>query len=239
MVSRFLAVCSGAIKVATLALLALHLCLTLLYVMPQNPLRLPATALLDMTIGLYARQNWNLFAPNPVSVNHAILVKCLMSDEVKAEMLALPRQQATDGWFDLSRPFWMAFQSNRFSAYERVVRPQTNVIRSYLSGGSQLAPFSEACAKKNDKSACEQYEKSLTEVRRSAEPFLRKIGSAFCRDLMPAGGHSYVALRVRTTPAVPWSKRHDESFQPESTDVSLGVYPMDWGVSLTGLYRGR
>lgn len=225
-----------AVKAASLCVLVSHLFLTVLYAMPPNPVKVPIAGLLDATVGVYARQNWSLFAPNPVSSNQVLLAKCFEVEDLKAEIQALARHQETSGWTDLSSPFWAAFQGNRFTAYDRVVRPQSNVLRTYLSGGFSLRHLQDSCQNKNDKGACEVFEKSLVEIRKASEPLLRKVGSAFCKDSALVTSNTYVALRVRTSAVAPWSKRH-HSDAVEFSDVSLGIYPLDHDVASTGLFK--
>lgn len=229
----------GLVKVISLGILAVHLLLTALYVLPPNPIKVPVSGLLDMTIGWYARQNWSLFAPNPVSQNQQLLAKCLEYDGVKDELKAEAERRETAGWADMSSPFWTSFQNNRFSAYGRLVRPQTNSIRAYLSGGSALASFADSCNRKNDQEACEIYQKGLAETRKSTETILQKIGSVFCREYAPEAAISYVALRVRVSSTVPWSERHNPAFVKDSTDLSLGVFPIDRQVALSGVIRAE
>lgn len=232
----FVVLTRRGVKAASLCVLVVHLVLTIIYAMPPNPVKVPIAGLLDVTIGVYARQNWSLFAPNPVSSNQVLLAKCFEVADLKTEIQALARHQETGGWSDLSSPFWTAFQDNRFTAYDRVVRPQSNVLRTYLSGGFSLRHLQDSCQNKSDKEACEVFEESLVEMRKSSEPFLRRVGSAFCKDSTLVTSHTYVALRVRTSPVAPWSKRHNSDAVAFS-DVSLGIYPIDHDVASTGLFK--
>jgi hypothetical protein len=137
----------------------------------------------------------------------------------------------------VSTPFWKAFQDRRFSAYDRVIRPYTHALRTYLSGGHALAEWDTACRIKNDTDACEVYDKALTTVRDDMESSLRKLGSAFCGEYRPEAGVVAVALRARLTPAWRWSQRHNDQDDRPAHDVSLGVFTLDRSVAGPGIFR--
>lgn len=236
--NRWRRVLAALIKCTTLVLLALHFVLTVIYVLPPNPIKLPLLGLLDVTIGVYARQNWSLFAPNPISANQAMLARCLTAAELKHESDTMRQGRATSGWADVSTPFWKAFQANRFSAYDRVIRPYTHALRTYLSGGHALAEWESACRVKKETDACEVYEKALVAVRDGMETSLRKLGSAFCAEYRPDSGVVAVALRARLTPAWRWSERYNDPGDRPAQDISLGVYTLDHAVAGPGIFRG-
>jgi len=227
------------IKTLSLSALVLHFALTLLYVLPPNPIKVPLLGVLDLTIGLYARQNWSLFAPNPISANQAMLAKCLTAAEMIEERRALARAAASSGWLDLSTPFWTAFQQNRFSAYDRLIRPYSHAVRNYLSGGYALQEWDRACRENQDGEACDTHAKSLEAARTSAGPVLRKLGSVFCAEHRPDDRIVAVALRARVTPAARWSQRHDRHTARPSSDVSLGIFTIDHSIAGPGLFRAQ
>jgi hypothetical protein len=122
------------VRMIILAWLIVHFTLTILYVSPWNPLRNTVYPFLNATIGTYFSQNWNLFAPIPISADFSLLVRPLTSDEFKiAQAHGLP----SNGWYDLSAPMWTAFQHNRFSAYARMGRPEDQAIAHYLNQSQQ------------------------------------------------------------------------------------------------------
>ncbi len=122
------------LRIMTVLWLIAHFTLTLIYVLPLNPVKLAWQPFLNATIGTYFPQNWNLFAPDPISADFALVVRPLSSDELKvAEAKGLP----SDGWYDLSSLLWTKNQNDRFSAYERLSRPATKAILNYLDQPDQ------------------------------------------------------------------------------------------------------
>ena len=77
------------------------------------------------------------------------------------------------------------------------------------------------------------------QYRAAAEPALRKFGSAFCKDIAADRAFTHVALRVRVTPAAPWSERNNSAYERAHSDLSLGIYTLDRDVANTGLYLAR
>jgi hypothetical protein len=225
------------IKAATLGVLILHFALTVLYVLPPNPVKVPLAGLLEVTIGFYARQNWSLFAPNPIAANQAMLAKCLTADESQAESDAIRHGRTTAGWADVSTPFWLAFQHNRFSAYDRVLRPYTHALRTYLSGGHPLTEWEAACRTKNDSEACDVFTQALADIRSHMETSLTKLGSAFCSEYRPGDAVVAVALRARLTPAWRWSQRFNAAADRPSQDVGLGIFTVDRSIAGPGIFR--
>ena len=215
-------------RLVALAWLVVHFILTLAYVMPVNPVKIVLQPFLYATIGTYFSQNWSLFAPNPVSSDLVFLARPLTD----AEVAAIPTHGLpTTGWYDLSTPLWERFQKNRFTAYDRLARPQGSSVRRYLSGGSELAPWWEAC-RKGDADACDFFDTQLTFARAQAAKLFAKIASAFCNDVQ--SGASFVAVRVREKLSVPWSVRY--TAQPQVREIDLGVYPVDKTVTGPRLY---
>ena len=224
----------GTVRIFALCWLAVHFALTVLYVMPVNPIKPSIQPLLAATIGTYFPQNWNLFAPNPVSSDLAFLVLPLTASMARE---AAEGRMPSEGWYDLSTPLWEHFQQNRLTAYDRLARPQASGIRMFLNGGSQLAPWAEAC-RKGDDDACELFEERLTSARALARTFLVRIASAFCNDIVPHRADvTFVALRMRERTSVPWSLRYTSERTERLLD--LGVHPIDRGVVAPGLYVGK
>lgn len=222
---------SWGVRIATLVWLVVHFTLTLIYVMPSTPIKTKNKLFLDMTIGTYFQQNWSLFAPNPLMNDQALVARCLSAEEgAAADAGALP----TKGWRDLSTKFWARFQQNRFSAYDRLVRPQSNAIREYMAGGFDIEGWIKAC-KRGRQEACKIADETFSKSRKAAAATLKKIGSSYCLEVNP--GATHVALGLHETPAAPWSQRYSDE-APMPKDYSLDVYPIDRTVATMGLHSG-
>lgn len=212
------------VKATATVVLVFHLLLTTVYVLPDNPVKAQLLPLLNATVDVYARQTWNLFAPNPISTDFILLARCLDSSLDPAAVAALLATDESSGWANLSQPLWQGFQAQRFAAYDRLARPFTATVRTYVNGGTGLNRWRSACLDKGDKPACEVYERGVARAREASEPKLQRLGSAVCNGIAP--GSVAVALRARVESAVPWSRRYDRGFRPQTNDVSLGLHPI-------------
>jgi hypothetical protein len=216
-------------RIGILVLFFAHFALTVCYVMPINPIRIKLNRVLGNTIGRFFRQNWSLFAPSPVQSNQRMLVRPLTAQEAAAATLP------ADGWYDVTTPVIARHQQNRFSAYDRLNRTQATALRDYFGGGIMLHPWMEACAH-GDKKACQHYQDGLNAQRRFDSDLLRRTASAFCKDIqMPC---AKVAVRIRESPAAPWSARHDNRPMP-SQDFDVAVFDFDPEVVPAGIYATR
>ena len=215
------------VRIGSLVWLVTHFVLTALYVIPPNPVNMALQPLLDATIGTYFGQNWSLFAPNPVSADTALLVRCLEPGESEPAV-----GQPSDDWYDISTPFWKAFQRNRFSPYDRLVRTQTSAIREFTGNSTVITEWRSAC-EKGTPGACETLDKLLKNDRTIAGAYLRRIGCAFC--LAHSRSVSRVALRLRTTLTIPWSQRHDKVSR-KVEDSDLESFPVEHDIETPSLY---
>jgi hypothetical protein len=162
---------SNIVRAGTLLWLFVHFTLTLAYVLPVNPIKVRHMGILDRTIGTYFQQNWSLFAPNPLSNDQALIARCLSAEEAAAaEVGKLP----TEGWHDLSTSFWTRFQQNRLSAYDRLVRPQSNSIREFMAGNPGLQEWYESC-QRGQKEACKKMEEGFKLSRKVASSSLKSL----------------------------------------------------------------
>ncbi len=219
------------VRLLTLFWLAAHFALTVVYVMPLNPMNAAMQPLLNATLGTYYSQNWRLFSPEPLARNYALLIRPLSAEQAIASKNDLP----SDGWFDVTTPFWVRFQRNRFSAYDRLTRPQLNAILNWLTGGTGLEAWQQSC-QMGDTKACAYFEEELRLVRVQEAQVLTRVASAFCKDVAEAcRGATHVALRAREESGVAWSQRYSAA-RPAVHDMELGVYPIDADVAGAGIY---
>lgn len=226
------------VRAGTSCCLIAHFTLTLLYNLPLTPLKMVSQPILEATVGTYFQQNWSFFAPDPIAANYSFLVRPLKAGETARQPRIGPvsaQSLPSDGWYDITSPLREQFQKHRFSAYERLARPQSNAMRQYL-GLPDLAPWMDACAS-GDQAACKFYENQLRLARSRATALLARIASAFCNETFPDRDVLSVALRIRQRPVAAWSQRHVKKSVTKEADVDLGVFGIDRNVSGSGLYR--
>lgn len=115
------------LRVITVLWLAVHFFLTFLYVLPTTPVEQILEPFIDATIGRFFNQNWDLFAPNPIDTDYALLVRPLTNNELKiVNVRAVPN----GGWYDVSSPIWTQL-GHPFAAYVKLSNVITNATSSY------------------------------------------------------------------------------------------------------------
>jgi hypothetical protein len=219
-------------RVAVLLGFVVHFALTLVYVSPLNPLKMLLRPLVYTTIGVYFPQNWNFFAPSPLSVNYTLLVRPLQAQDLAS---ASGGRLPADGWYDITAPLWSAFQKNRFSAYDRLARAQSAGIRTYLGSSPELDSWVDAC-KNGDGDACTFTQRQSQISRAGAASLLSKVASAFCNERFLNQNVTSVALRIRRETPPSWSQRY--TGKPIAEDINVGIFPIDRTIAASGVYAG-
>jgi hypothetical protein len=222
-----------AAKAFSALVVALYLSLTVIYVTPLTPVQRQLHPILQDTVDEFFSQNWSLFAPSPMAENYTLLVR---------PMAGVPGESGDslrvlkEGWYNLSEPLWERFQQNRFSAYGRVARPQSNAVRQYITGGYNLRHLSEACDQ-GDEEACSTYRKQMGKARERAAGRMARVASAFCKDIgLPKSRCTHVAVRIRIDTPPPWSKRYSD--RDSTRYYNVGVLETDYSVVPSGLFKG-
>ena len=221
--SRARRVAVGAVKAFSVCWLVGHFALTVIHVMPINPLKNEVGPVADAVLRPLFIQNWSLFAPSPIQTNYSLLVRPLSGAEAASYDATGSLPEA--GWYDLSSPLWARFQANRFSAYDRLTRIHSAAIRQWLSGGLDMVAVSKAC-QKGDEEACDRFADERADRQGDAGGTLAHTASSFCQDLAASGrACDRVALRIRAVGSVPWSERYTGS--PDTVDVDVDVVRAD------------
>jgi hypothetical protein len=214
--------------VSSLAALLVYAGFTTLSVMPLNPLKIVVQPTVSRYFDRFFSQNWNLFAPTPVSTDMVIEARCLTAGERAVTGAAMPR----DGWSDISQPLWRGAQGQRFSAYGRLIRPQTSAAREMLYGMGDVQVVGKLCTH-GDANACELLQKQRDMGLRIAKRHLTRIGSAFCAD--HGQGYTAVAMRVRERNAIPWGDRGKGESGTERI-VEAGIFDLARDVAAPGIF---
>ncbi|MED3038000.1 DUF5819 family protein [Bacillus tropicus] len=83
-----------------------HASMTVLYNSPINPIKVKLGFIIDNYMNPLFSQNWNLFAPNPVSTNMDIVTRGGYKDSNGNEK--------TTDWVNITKTFTTNLQNNRF-----------------------------------------------------------------------------------------------------------------------------
>lgn len=186
-----------------------HFSLTILFVLPPNPIK-TTIKLPSIYIGKYFYQDWGLFAPDPISMDISVLVKCVDNNESET-----PFWNITD---DFNR------YNNRKNRIQRVV---VNYAHSYINASREEMPLLKLCNINPDHASCAQLRKAENDRREASKEGLRRVASAFCADIQHATNIEYekAHILIELSKVPPWSKRYTES--PTKSFLNLGIVALD------------
>lgn len=199
------------------AVLSVHFAITLVYLMPLNPITLHIAPLVERYMAPWFVQNWRLFAPNPINETRMLLVAC--------------RVQQADGttvetaWVDVSTPLWDAQARQRFSVAAWLDRSQAHAVELYFDRNEVLI------ALERQRTPEDSAVNRLADTIRTAEGarhtlatrVLARLGSVYC-DRWYGTGRT-VATRVSL--AVLRFPRFSQRQLPD-TDGEMRFYPFAW-----------
>jgi len=198
--------------------LAVHFGFTLLYLAPANAVGLRARPIVNRYMEPYFRQNWSLFAPDPLVDTRHLLVSCRVSDG---------RGGTRDTeWADITTPLREKRAVYRVGPSAPLERTQMGPLHMILAPGDRLV---ERLARRKDAEAqfaslLAEYESERARAAERGHRLLRRVASAACDRILGAGATSAVAMRMRVTESPPFSHRSD----PLSTSASRYV-EFPWG----------
>ncbi|GAA5347144.1 hypothetical protein CLV97_11615 [Planifilum fimeticola] len=107
-------------------LLGIHFLMTILYLAPDNLLKRRFSEPLQRYMDPLFAQNWQLFAPNPISQHRSLVIKAKYRDPGTGEIRETP-------WKDITRPQVRDVWENRLFNGDRALRFQTSAIKMYQS----------------------------------------------------------------------------------------------------------
>lgn len=181
---------------AIVLLLSLHFFSTIVYVLPFNPTKL-LTGSFQSYIQKYFPQDWGMFAPNPVSTNMRVLIKCI-GQNIQTPVL------------DASSGFSKNHKLNVFAAQERIGR----VIYNQAFSINAVARSEEILLKKcKIDSSLKQCEELSTTIKKRNNAVIKneisRTAKVFCNDMMTIYPGNYLKydLYIGRSPVVRWSER--------------------------------
>jgi hypothetical protein len=104
----------------------MHFLLTILYLAPDNLLKRRFSEPLQRYMDPLFAQNWQLFAPDPISQHRSLVIKAKYRDPATGEI----RETL---WMDITRPRVREIWENRLFNGSRALRFQTSAIAMYRS----------------------------------------------------------------------------------------------------------
>jgi hypothetical protein len=180
--------------VAGFTLVAFHFTMTILYVLPLNPVKISVGADVERYMAPYFRQRWALFAPDPPLDNKILLLRYRLEKNSLVE---------ESEWHDLDTMVLEARRENLLSPLERFGRVNRAVLAAAMGTyDGVLDLFREQLEKRfkdqvpRDADGVDDEERRWaraaakiteykTEELKAMRPFLYRAGGSTCQALYP------------------------------------------------------
>lgn len=112
-----------AVVLALITALVVHYAIIWVYLTPDNPLKLSVWKQVSGYVHPIFAQNWQLFAPNPISQDELVHVKVRWREEGTQKVWET-------AWIDLTTPIFNGIHRTRIGPYSKLARPHTGVKES-------------------------------------------------------------------------------------------------------------
>lgn len=205
-----------ALLALSCALAAFHIGMTALYNLPANPIK-TQTSLPERYINVMFSQNWQMFAPDPVSADMLVKVQCLTG---------VAGGEGSSEVYDIVSGFWDKGINN---AFERMSRVMSNAAFVAITPNDAEALLLRSCENGTEKS-CAEYRKKKAAREALGMNQVKRISAYFCADLSQLRGANYTHSNVwvSTRPVPRWSQRHDPpaTWPREVKQYSISAYPL-------------
>jgi len=177
------------------------------YLTPPNPVKAQWLPVVTRLAHPLFAQNWHLFAPDPVRMNHVLTVRCRLGTTVTA-------------WHDLTKPMLARHHRTRMSPMSRLLRVHQNAIRLYLGWtADEWRPL--VCRRDPRSPACRGDGADLAQEREMGAHLLRRSASLFCDGLAGRGRTEAVQMRVLIHQPPFWSRRDRPDSEGHTRFISL------------------
>ena len=220
-------------------LLVWHFAITILYLLPLNPVRLAYGEVVDAYIVPYFRQRWALFAPDPPLDNKILTLRCRIEQGGVIEETS---------WHDLDTFVLQARRRNLLSSLERFGRVNRAVLASSLGAQDTVSSLVNEQIDRRFKDAPPRDEEGVDEEERrwarasalvvqrkqdevtAVRPFVYRAGYATCQALYP--GRHIVGSQFRIV--LHEFPRYSDRAKPDSEGPKR-AFMLEWGDAQPGV----
>ncbi|MBD7938937.1 MULTISPECIES: DUF5819 family protein [Cytobacillus] len=175
---------------------------------PLNPVSMKQQNFFHSYMHPLLFQQWNLFAPEPVSHTDRIAIKVMNNQGDESE------------WFDIGRPLLDKNQNNSISPYNRAARIPTGLVQNLFEEEEIIAKFKEKSEDDSDKFLDKNEEKVRHENHIDQ---LYRFSFSMAQLIEHPNNIEKVKVRVINDTPVPYSKRNDQNYKTEELFVEY-----DW-----------
>ncbi|MBK3497195.1 DNA-directed RNA polymerase subunit beta [Viridibacillus sp. YIM B01967] len=186
-----------------------HFIMTAIYVLPLNPVKAKGGILINSYMQPLFEQNWQLFAPDPLSNDFYIYLQVENKDGSHSD------------WFDLSTTLYKENQKNRISPNNRMVRLGPSSFLQTLRVDETVEKLKEKVPE--DKLKSIEKKRGNEEFQQYGIDILYRYASSYVVKLFNEEDVERVRVRVLVEEAIPFSKKRDPNVESKKTYTTF-----DW-----------
>nr|WP_258469497.1 DUF5819 family protein [Priestia megaterium] len=193
-------------------LFVFHFSVTAFYVLPFNPIKNKINAPIFSYMHPFFAQNWQLFAPNPLSRDTYVNVQ--VRDKYGEE----------SNWIDISTPLYDANHKNRLSPINTLVRLGTGAYMQTVNEDELMNKIELKKSMENpDSESQNNNDKELTDYQKDGIQMLYNLGQHYSETYFKNQDIEELRIRVLRTEPIPFSKRNNQYYEREQTYITY-----DW-----------
>lgn len=187
----------------------MHFALTALYVLPLNPVKAKEGQLINGYMQPLFTQNWQLFAPDPLSNNIYVFLQAQYSNGEESE------------WYDLSSESYKSNQERRISPNNRLVRIGTSAFLQSMRKDETLEKLKGKISEEKIKAL--EKEHGMDEYQKHGIEILYNYARPYAAKLPDTEDIEKIRVRVLVEEAIPYSNKDNPEAIPEKSHVTF-----DW-----------
>ncbi|WP_409509552.1 DUF5819 family protein [Bacillus spizizenii] len=191
-------------------LFVFHFSVTAFYVLPFNPIKNKINTPIISYMHPFFAQNWQLFAPNPLSRDTYVNVQ--VRDKNGEE----------SNWIDISTPLYDVNHKNRLSPINTLVRLGTGAYMQTVNENELMNKIELKKSMENPGSAS-QNNKELTDHQKDGVQMLYNLGQHYAESYFKNKDIEELRVRVLRKEPIPFSKRNNQDYEREQTYITY-----DW-----------
>ncbi|MEI1420639.1 DUF5819 family protein [Bacillus cabrialesii] len=193
-------------------LFVFHFSVTAFYVLPFNPIKNKLNAHIISYMHPFFAQNWQLFAPNPLSRDTYVNIQVRDKNGKESE------------WIDISTPLYDANHKNRLSPVNTLVRLGTGAYMQTVNENELMNKIELKKSMKNRNSESQKNKaKELTDHQKDGIQMLYNLGQHYAKIYFKNQDIEELRVRVLRIEPIPFSKRNNQDYERKQTYITY-----DW-----------
>lgn len=184
-----------------------HFFITALYILPFNPISYKLDKPVNLHINPFFAQNWQLFAPTP------------LSDTIFVYVQVKDKQGEESKWIDISTPLYEANHKNRFSPANMLVRLGTGAYIQSVHIDQISYKIEQKMPENIDNNIEENQVRELTNYQRDGIQKLYNLGLYYAINYFGEKSIDMIRIRIESEHPIPFSERNNKAYEQKKSYI--------------------